>query len=97
MSEKGRKMLEQAVGDVRYKLTNDYLFRAVLQKNEKALRGLIAALLGLKQEGIQQVEIQNPIVLGERIEEKTFVLDIKILLNNKTILNIEMQIADNQD
>ena len=27
MSEKGRKMLEQAVGDVRYKLTNDYLFR----------------------------------------------------------------------
>lgn len=63
MSEKGRKMLEQAVGDVRYKLTNDYLFRAVLQKNEKALRGLIAALLGLKQEGIQQVEIQNPIVL----------------------------------
>ncbi|MGN1159454.1 MAG: Rpn family recombination-promoting nuclease/putative transposase [Lachnospiraceae bacterium] len=97
MSEKGRRMLEQAVGDVRYKLTNDYLFRAVLQKNEKALRGLIAALLGLKQEGIQQVEIQNPIVLGERIEEKTFVLDIKILLNNKTILNIEMQIADNQD
>lgn len=49
MSEKGLKILSMATGNVRYKLTNDYLFRAVLQKNPKALRGLVGALLNLQQ------------------------------------------------
>lgn len=97
MSEKGLKILSMATGNVRYKLTNDYLFRAVLQKNPKALRGLVGALLNLQQKDIKSVEITNPIVLGEQMDEKTLILDIRILLNNKTVLNIEMQIADNKD
>ncbi len=97
MSEKGLEILSTATGKVRYKLTNDYLFRAVLQKSQKALRGLVGALLSLQQEDIEAVEITNPIILGEQIDEKTLILDIKILLNNKTVLNIEMQITDNQD
>lgn len=97
MSEKGLKILSTATGKVRYKLTNDYLFRAVLQKSQKALKGLVGALLSLQQEEIEIVEITNPIILGEQIDEKMLILDVKILLNNKTVLNIEMQIKDNQD
>ncbi len=32
-------------GKLRYKLTNDYMFRAVFQENENALKGLLSALL----------------------------------------------------
>ena len=36
---------EDAEGEIDYTLTNDYMFRAILQSNEKVLRGLISSLL----------------------------------------------------
>ncbi len=97
MSKKGQEILSNAVGKVRYRLTNDYLFRAVMQRNKKVLVGLLSALLYLKPEDIESIEITNPIILGEEIDEKTFILDIKIILNQNVIINIEMQVADYQD
>ena len=44
-------------GSLQYSLTNDYMFRAILQSNEYVLRNLIAALLHLEEEQIQKVEI----------------------------------------
>ena len=38
---------EMASGPIAYNMTNDYMFRAILQKNEFVLRGLIGALLPL--------------------------------------------------
>lgn len=32
-------------GKIRYTMTNDYMFRAILQKNQKVLRGLVSSLL----------------------------------------------------
>ncbi len=80
-----------------YGLMNDYMFRATLQTSEKVLRGLVGALLRLKEEEIQECVIENPIVLGEDIDDKTSVLDVKILLNNKKRLNIELQVANEGD
>ena len=40
--------LENLHGKVEFCLTNDYLFRAVFQTNEKALTGLICSLLHLE-------------------------------------------------
>ncbi len=97
MSKKGQEILSNAVGKVRYGLTNDYLFRAVMQRNKKVLIGLLSALLYLKPEHIESIEITNPIILGEEIDEKTFILDIKIIVNQNVIINIEMQVADYQD
>ena len=71
---------EIASGPIAYNMTNDYMFRAILQKNEFVLRGLIGALLHLDQADIKSVEITNPIILGEQIENKQFVLDINITL-----------------
>ncbi|MBQ8262184.1 MAG: Rpn family recombination-promoting nuclease/putative transposase [Lachnospiraceae bacterium] len=83
-----------ASGPVLYPLTNDYLFRAVLQKNNFVLKGLICSLLHLSSEEVQSVTISNPIKLGKSIKKKDFFLDISVLLNNATQLNLEMQVIN---
>ena len=85
--------LRNAHGAIPYGMTNDYMFRAVLQTNNKALRGLICSLLHLQEEDILSVEITNPIVLGESIKNKEFRLDINVILNNYSHINIEMQVT----
>lgn len=67
---------------IQYNMTNDYMFRYILQKNEKVLKGLICALLHLNPKEIASVEIKNPIDLSKNITGKDFVLDIKVLLNS---------------
>ena len=69
------------------------MFRAVLQSNNKALRGLICSLLHLRLEDVLSVEITNPIILGESVKNKEFRLDINIKLNNHTLINLEMQMT----
>jgi len=85
---------ETATGPIDYNMTNDYMFRVILQENKVVLRGLICSLLHLQETDIQSVKITNPIVLGETISEKDFYLDVNIKLNNNTILNLEMQMAN---
>ncbi len=80
-------------GPIRYTLMNDYIFKAVLQKNEKALKGLLAALLKLSVNDIRDIQIMNPIELGEAVDDKTCILDIKLMLNNNKMINIELQVA----
>ena len=91
------KLYLTAHGPIPYNLMNDYMFRVVLQENKFVLRGLIGSLLRLDQGDIRSVEIKNPIKLGEQIDDKTFVLDIEILLNNNTCLNLEMQVLNEGD
>ncbi len=74
-------------------MTNDYMFRAVLQKNKKVLAGLVGSLLHLDPETLD-VEIANPIILGESIDDKTFVLDVEVTVNQTTHLDLEMQVVN---
>lgn len=75
-------------------MTNDYLFRALLQRNNLVLKGLICALLHMKEADISSVIIANPIRLGDSIDNKTFVLDINVILNQHHIINLEMQVVN---
>ena len=84
-------------GAIRYNMTNDYMFRAILQENEKVLRGLVASLLHMPPEEIKEIHIENPIILGDAIDMKNIVLDIHLKLNNNRFLNIEMQILNKHD
>ena len=43
---------------------------------------------------ISSVEITNPIVLGDALEDKEFRLDINVILNDETFINLEMQVAN---
>lgn len=80
------EILQTATGPVKYNLTNDYAFRAVLQESNNALRHLLAAFLSVPYEEIISCEIMNPIILGEHMEEKSCVLDIKVKLNNEKLI-----------
>lgn len=79
-------------GKIDYPLMNDYMFRSVMQSNERVLKGLLCSLLHLTPDDIHSTEILNPIELGATIEQKDFHLDIKILMNNNTVMNLEMQL-----
>ncbi len=80
------------IGKLPYQLTNDYLFRAVFQTRPKALEGLCRAVLCLRPEDSICVTLQNPIELGTRIDNKEFILDLAIIINNCLFLNMEMQV-----
>lgn len=89
-----KNSFQNATGPLAYNMTNDYMFRAVLQQNNKVLRGLICSLLHLTEEEVISVSITNPIILGEALESKEFRLDINITLNDYTRINLEMQIVN---
>ena len=88
---------QNATGVIPYGMTNDYMFRAILQKNKRVLKGLICSLLHLDPQDVKSVEITNPIQLGDNIDDKEFVLDIHVLMNDNTIINLEMQVTNERN
>jgi predicted transposase/invertase (TIGR01784 family) len=85
---------KDATGIVAYNMTNDYMFRAVLEANKNVLKGLICSILHLNDSDITSVEIKNPIKLGEAVDDKEFILDINVLLNDNTRIDLEMQVIN---
>lgn len=81
-------------GPLEIKLVNDYLFRALLQKNNNVLTALIASLLHMNRNEIESVRIENEVVLGQTIDNKKFILDILICMNDHTRINLEMQVIN---
>lgn len=94
MQNKQHVSFEEATGVIQYNMTNNYMFRYILQQNEKVLKGLICSLLHLKPKQVKSVEIKNPINLSGDVSGKEFILDINIMLNDDTLINLEMQVAN---
>ena len=88
---------ENAIGDIDYPFTNDFMFHVVLEENKSVLRKLLCSLLHMHPEEIKSVEIQNPIDYGRSITDKKVILDLKLLLNNSKIVDIEMQVINKGD
>ena len=84
----------EAKGVIEYNMTNNYMFRYILQQNKKVLTGLICSLLHLKPENVRDIEVTNPIDLAGDVSGKEFILDINVKLNDDTIINLEMQVAN---
>lgn len=97
MQEKVKASYKEATGVIQYNMTNNYMFRYILQENKKVLKGLIGAVLHLEPSEIQSVEIQNPINLSEDVEGKEFILDIRVMLNDNKLINLEMQLNNKYD
>ena len=81
-------------GEVKYRMTNDFMFKKVFQENSRALKGLLCALLDMEIEEIKTVKVLNPIREGDVIDDKSVVLDLRIDLNDSRIVDIEMQVED---
>lgn len=88
----------QATGVLPHSLVNDYMFKALLQKNQVVLKHLVCSMLHLRPEEIVSVVLRNPIVLGKALAEdfdsKTFVPDVNVLLNDQVLINLEMQVVN---
>ena len=78
---------EALTGRLPYTLTNDFFFKAFLQRNEIALRGLLCAILSMKKEEIQMLAEKN---------ETIPVLIVQCFWNRKTedLLNAFMVIPN---
>ena len=94
MKEKKIYLFEQATGEIPYTLLNDYMFHVVIQENEEVLRGLTCAMLQIQKEDIKEIHVENPIIPGKAIDDKEFILDIRVLLNGDTHINYELQIIN---
>jgi predicted transposase/invertase (TIGR01784 family) len=84
-------------GKIRYPLTNDYLFRVLLQRRRNVLESIICSVLGVKVEDIRPVSIRNPIIPGALIDEKEYILDLNVILHGSVSVNIEMQVINYKD
>ena len=88
--------LQSASGPLPFRMTNDYLFKALLQENESVLRAIVCALLHLDPEGVGELEITNPIILGDRVEDKDVILDVNVRFSDGASLDLEMQVASQE-
>lgn len=92
--ETTKPVYQDATGPVVIKQTNDYLFKALMQKNHKVLHHLICSLLHTTPDNIKDAKITNPIILGESVNEKDIILDINVLYNDGERTNLEMQVTN---
>lgn len=83
-----------ATGALPYNMTNDYMFRIVLQRDEETLTGLICSILHLERIMIKSIVIENPVDPGESVDDKEYQMDILVTLNNDTCINLEMQVLN---
>ena len=78
-------------------LKNDILFKTFFSRkgNEKFLQEFLSALLKVN---ITKIEIQRDASLERlAVDEKLGVLDIRAVVENKTIVSIEMQVKDEKN
>ncbi len=92
--QKAYQLLETVSGPMDFTMTNDFMFKAVLQRNNYVLISLIASLLHLNPEDLKSATVTNPIREGDAVNDKTVILDVNILFNNDTIIDLEMQVTN---
>ena len=86
-----------ASGPLNYNMTNDYMFRMVLQRDKNTLINLISSVLDIPAETIADVKIENAVEPGAAITDKEYQLDVLVLLNGNTYINLEMQVINYND
>ncbi|SFC26878.1 PD-(D/E)XK nuclease family transposase [Butyrivibrio sp. YAB3001] len=80
---------QNATGTIEFSLTSDIMLHYVMQQSKRALKGLVCSLKGIDPSMVKDILVQNPIDLNAL--QKETVMDLKLLLNNGEILNIELQ------
>ena len=84
-------------GNLPFRMTNDFLFKFLLQSDTSALMAIISAFYNIELENIKSVTVENPILLTDNVSAKEMILDIKALMNDDTIVNLEMQVINYHD
>ena len=79
--------------DYKITLRNDYLFKRLLgsEENKDILQDFLEVILDIPHEEIEGIELLDKELKKDRSVDKTGILDVKVRLKNKTIINIEIQ------
>lgn len=81
---------------LQYTFKTDTLFKMLFVQNQDLLRKLVAVLLGIPLNSIQEFAIRNPDIEPEIIGEKFCRLDINMIVNGQRV-DLEIQIANEGD
>ena len=83
-------------GELPICMTNDLLFHLLLQDPDSSdiLKGLISSFLDIEFDEINSVVVENPISFGQTLDSKMMVLDVKTILNNNRVVNLELQVLN---
>ena len=84
------------VTELKYKFTNDVLFKWLFTKNEDLLKSLVAGMLNIEQSSITEFVIINPEIPPDIIGDKLCRLDIKMTVDGQ-LIDLEVQVADEGD
>ena len=71
----------------------DFAFKEIMY-DETALKGFIAATMELKLEDIRAVAIQNTDLRKVHSDDKQGILDVNVLMNDNTEIDIEIQLSE---
>ena len=74
-------------------LLNDYIFKRTFTKDEdgRILKDFLEAIL---EEKITKVEVKNSEIPKDMLDEKLSLLDIKAEIDNKKVVDIELQVGN---
>ncbi len=90
----GNEIYKNATGPVAIRLTNDYLFKKLLQENAQALKSLICSLLHFSPDQVKDASVTNPILAGDSVNDKNVILDVNVRFNSGSRINLEMQVVN---
>ena len=77
--------------ELRYKMTNDILFKMLFVKYPDLLKRLVAELLSIEYKSIKQFTIRNPEMPPEAVGDKFCRLDINMMINGQRV-DLEIQV-----
>ena len=89
--------LMELSGTLPFRMTSDILFKIMMQEDTEVLKAIVCSYLDLDTEDIRDIVISNPISLNDDIQGKEMILDIRAMMNDDTIINLEMQVINYQD
>ena len=78
---------------LRYTFKTDTLFKMLFVRHQDLLKKLVAALLGIPLDTIEQFTVQNPEMPPEILGDKFCRLDINMLVNSQRV-DLEIQVSD---
>ena len=87
--------ISKLTGEIPYSFKNDFMVRFTMQESTPALESLLASLLGRSPGRIKNAHIDNPISLNT--DEKETIMDIRITLDDREVINIEVMTYNDGD
>jgi len=81
------------MGKLRYTFKTDTLFKMLFVRHRDLLKHLVAALLRISLESIEEFDVRNPDILPQIIGDKFCRLDINMIVNGQRV-DLEIQVAN---